>query len=54
MATTRDRTEHITALLRAWGAGNDDALARLIPEVEPELHRIAQRYMQGERRDVRQ
>ena len=51
MATTRDRTEHITALLRAWGAGNDDALARLIPEVERELHRIAERYMQGERRD---
>jgi len=39
----------ITALLLAWRDGDDAALTRLIPLVEQELHRIAQRHMAGER-----
>jgi RNA polymerase sigma-70 factor (ECF subfamily) len=38
-----------TGLLHAWAAGDADALARLIPVVEAELHRIAQRCMRNER-----
>jgi RNA polymerase sigma-70 factor, ECF subfamily len=39
----------VTALLLAWGKGDDEALERLIPLVEGELHRIARRCMAGER-----
>src|SRR4051812_21302695 len=39
----------LTGLLHAWTAGDADALARLIPVVEAELHRIAQRCMRSER-----
>ena len=39
----------ITGLLLAWRSGDDAALTRLIPLVEQELHRIAQRCMAGER-----
>lgn len=39
----------VTALLQAWGQGSDEALARLVPLVEAELHRIASRCMAGER-----
>ena len=39
----------ITGLLLAWRRGDDAALSRLIPLVEHELHRIAQRHMAGER-----
>jgi RNA polymerase sigma factor (TIGR02999 family) len=39
----------VTALLVAWGKGDEDALGRLVPLVEPELHRIARRCMAGER-----
>ena len=39
----------ITGLLLAWRGGDEDALTRLIPLVEQELHRIAQRHMAGER-----
>lgn len=39
----------VTGLLLAWGKGDDDALGRLIPLVERELHRIARRCMAGER-----
>ena len=38
-----------TGLLRAWAAGDANALARLIPVVEAELHRIAQRCLRNER-----
>ena len=41
--------EDVTALLRAWGKGDQAALERLVPLVEPELHRIARRCMAGER-----
>jgi RNA polymerase sigma factor (TIGR02999 family) len=39
----------ITGLLLAWRGGDEAALTRLIPLVEQELHRIAQRHMAGER-----
>ena len=39
----------VTALLRRWGHGDRDALDRLMPLVYEELHRMASRYMTGER-----
>ena len=39
----------ISGLLRAWSAGNRNALDRLIPIVYDELHRVARRCMKGER-----
>jgi RNA polymerase sigma factor (TIGR02999 family) len=39
----------VTDLLVAWGGGDNDALQRLIPMVQRELRRIAQRCMRGER-----
>jgi RNA polymerase sigma factor (TIGR02999 family) len=36
-------------LLLAWRDGDDEALSRLVPLMEEELHRIAQRFMAGER-----
>jgi len=39
----------VTALLRAWSAGDAAALEKLTPLVYRELHRAARRYMVGER-----
>jgi RNA polymerase sigma factor (TIGR02999 family) len=36
-------------LLRAWSGGEQSALERLTPIVYEELHRLARRYMRGER-----
>jgi RNA polymerase sigma factor (TIGR02999 family) len=41
----------VTALLRAWSAGEPQALEELMPLVARELKRLARRYMAGERRD---
>jgi RNA polymerase sigma factor (TIGR02999 family) len=41
----------VTALLLAWGDGDEAALARLIPIVHDELHRIARACMAGEKGD---
>jgi RNA polymerase sigma factor (TIGR02999 family) len=41
----------ITHLLQAWSEGEDGALERLAPLVYEELHRLAHRYMAGERSD---
>ncbi len=41
----------VTALLVAWGDGDETALARLIPIVHDELHRIARGCMAGEKGD---
>jgi RNA polymerase sigma-70 factor (ECF subfamily) len=38
-----------TLLLRAWGAGDREALDRLTPIVYDELRRLARRYLQRER-----
>jgi RNA polymerase sigma-70 factor, ECF subfamily len=42
-------TPDITQLLMAWSDGNETALEKLVPLVEAELHRLAQRYLRGER-----
>jgi RNA polymerase sigma factor (TIGR02999 family) len=39
----------VTELLRRWRHGDRDALDRLMPLVYNELHRMASRYMTGER-----
>lgn len=39
----------VTRLLKAWSAGDEQALEKLTPLVYRQLHRIAQRYMGGER-----
>ena len=39
----------MTGLLLAWGHGDEDALNRMIPLVQQELHQIARRCMHGER-----
>jgi len=39
----------ITQLLMAWSEGNETALEKLVPLVEAELHRLARRYLKGER-----
>jgi RNA polymerase sigma factor (TIGR02999 family) len=41
--------DHITALLVAWGRGDEAALQQLIPLVHRELHQIARRCLKGER-----
>src|SRR5262245_7700880 len=40
--------QEVTRLLRAWGAGDEAALAALVPLVHAELKRQAKRYMRGE------
>jgi RNA polymerase sigma factor (TIGR02999 family) len=47
----KDRSSEVTRLLLAWREGDPEALGRLIPLVEDELHRIAERYMHRERAD---
>ncbi len=42
-------TEEITQLLVAWNNGDAKALEQLAPLVQAELHRLAKRYMAGER-----
>jgi RNA polymerase sigma-70 factor, ECF subfamily len=41
--------EEVSGLLRAWGDGDRGALDKLTPIVYDELHRLARRYMRGER-----
>ena len=48
---TTPPTEAVTQLLRAWGDGDEGALARLMPLVETELRRLARGYMGRERRE---
>jgi RNA polymerase sigma-70 factor, ECF subfamily len=46
-----DSTHEITALLRAWHDGDNQALNNVMPLVQDELRRLARRYMQRERQD---
>ena len=46
---TRAETQEITALLKAWGTGDNTALDRLTPLVYDQLRRMAQRHMRKER-----
>ena len=41
--------DDVSKLLCAWSAGDQSALERLTPVVYDELHRLARRYMKGER-----
>src|SRR4029434_9940625 len=47
----RDSGE-VTELLRAWSDGDADAFERVLPLVYDELHRIAARYLVGERSSI--
>ena len=40
---------NVTNLLVAWGRGDQQAFDRLMPQVQQELHRIADRYLAAER-----
>lgn len=42
-------THEVTQLLVAWNEGDQTALENLVPLVQAELHRLARRYMGGER-----
>jgi RNA polymerase sigma factor (TIGR02999 family) len=42
-------THEVTRLLKAWSAGDEEALEKLTPLVYRQLHEIARRYMAGER-----
>ena len=46
---TTHATHDVTGLLQAWGRGDEDALAKLVPLVYRELRQAARRYMAGER-----
>lgn len=46
---TQPSPHEISELLVAWGGGDESALERLMPLVYDELHRLAHRYMSGER-----
>ena len=39
----------VTDLLLAWGRGDESAFDQLVPLVHAELHRLARKYMRGER-----
>jgi RNA polymerase sigma-70 factor (ECF subfamily) len=42
----------VTEALRAWSDGDADAFERVLPLVYEELHRIAARYLVGERSSI--
>ena len=44
-----EQSREVTELLLAWGTGDEAALRRLVPLVHHELHRIAKKFMAGER-----
>jgi len=48
-AAERAAKDQVCELLRAWSGGDTSALERLTPIVYDELHRLARRYMRGER-----
>jgi RNA polymerase sigma factor (TIGR02999 family) len=45
----RSHDQDVTVLLRAWSDGDTDAFERVMPMVYDELHRMAARYIVGER-----
>jgi len=48
----RAEPAELTGLLRAWSGGDVDAFDRVLPLVYDELHRMAARYLAGERSTV--
>jgi RNA polymerase sigma factor (TIGR02999 family) len=49
MTTPSSTRQEVTQLLGQWSGGDDGALERLVPLVQPELHRLAHHYMSRER-----
>jgi RNA polymerase sigma factor (TIGR02999 family) len=49
MTTPTSTRREVTQLLGDWRAGDDGALERLFPLVQPELHRLAHYHMSRER-----
>jgi RNA polymerase sigma-70 factor (ECF subfamily) len=49
MTTPPSTRQEVTQLLGAWSSGDEGALEKLIPLVQPELHRLAHHYMNRER-----
>jgi RNA polymerase sigma factor (TIGR02999 family) len=47
---TTPSSHEVTRLLLAWNEGEQAAFEKLMPLVHAELHRLAHRYMKGERR----
>src|SRR5258708_40267738 len=48
----RPASGDITGLLREWNGGDELAFEQLVPLVYDELHRLAMRYLAGERKNV--
>jgi len=51
ISLTEAAPKDVSQLLVAWSEGDGSALERLLPLVEEELHRLAHRYMNRERKD---
>ena len=49
MTTPSPSQQEVTQLLADWSDGDEGALDKLIPLVQPELHRLAHHYMSRER-----
>jgi RNA polymerase sigma factor (TIGR02999 family) len=49
MTTPSPAQQEVTQLLGEWSSGDKGALDKLIPLVQPELHRLAHQYMSRER-----
>jgi RNA polymerase sigma-70 factor (ECF subfamily) len=49
MTTPPFTRQEVTQLLGEWSGGNEGALEKLFPLVQPELHRLAHHYMSRER-----
>ena len=49
MTTPSPSQQEVTQLLGDWSGGDEGALEKLIPLVQPELHRLAHYYMSRER-----
>jgi len=49
MTTPSASQQEVTQLLADWSDGDERALDKLIPLVQPELHRLAHHYMRRER-----
>jgi RNA polymerase sigma-70 factor (ECF subfamily) len=49
MTTPSPTRQEVTQLLGQWSGGDEGALEKLIPLVQPELHRLAHHYMSRER-----
>src|SRR5882724_9578256 len=49
MTTPSSTRQEVTQLLGDWSGGDEGALKKLFPLVQPELHRLAHHYMSRER-----